>query len=114
MATTLDSFTSETQLTASETTLVFTGETDKKFIGAATVTNTGATRADIEVWRIGVAVTGTSGSGGNWLIKKSIPAGVTVRLDNILGQVLGNSMKISALSSIAGVLNVDISGTTET
>ena len=114
MTTTLNNFTSETQLMTSETTLVSTNESEKKFIGAATVTNTSASNVAITFWRIGVAVTGTTGSGGNWFVNKTIPANQTERLDKLLGQVLGNSMKVTALASVTGVVNVDIGGTTET
>ena len=114
MTTTLNSFVSETQLTASEATLISTGTGETKFIGAATVTNTHTANVTVTFWRIGSAVTGTTGSGGNQFIVKSLGAGSTERLDKLLGQVLGNSMKLSGLASVAGVVNVDISGTTET
>ena len=114
MTTTLNNFVSETQLTTSEATLVSTSSSEKKFIGAATITNTSSSSVEVTFWRMLTATTGTTGSGGNWFVKKTIPANQTERLDKLLGQVLGGSMKISGLASVASVVNVDISGTTET
>lgn len=113
MTTTLNSFVSETQLTASEVSLTDTGSSEKKFIGMATVTNTSANNVEVTVWRLGSAVTGTTGSGGNWSWRKTVPAGQAVRIDTILGQVLDGSMKLSALAGVSGVVNIDVSGTTE-
>lgn len=114
MTTTLANFTSETQLTTSEVAMVSTTSSEKKFIGMATLTNTSSSNVEVTLWRILTATTGTTVSGGNWIIKKTIPANATERIDKIMGQVLGASMKISALASVASVINVDISGTTET
>jgi hypothetical protein len=80
----------------------------------ATLTNTSASNVEVTLWRLATATTGTAGSGGNWIYKKTIPANATERIDKIMGHVLGNSMKISALAATAGAVNVDISGTTET
>ena len=114
MTTTLANFTSETQLTASEAAMVSTTSSEQKFIGMATLTNTSTSSVEVTVWRLLTATTGTTGSGGNWIYKKTIPANATERIDKIMGHVLGNSMKVSALASVASVINVDISGTTET
>lgn len=114
MTTTLSNFTSETQLTASEAVMVSTSSSEKKFIGMATVTNTSTSDIDVTVWRLLTATTGTVGSGGNWIWGKTIPAKSTERIDKIMGHVLGANMKISALASTANVINIDISGTTET
>ena len=112
--TTLNSFVSETQLTASESTLVSTNTTEKKFIGKLTLTNTSTSNVEVTLWRIASATTGTTGSGGNWIFKETIPAGKAVTVDKLQGHVLGVSMKISGLADTASVINVDISGTTET
>lgn len=114
MTTTLTNFTSETQLTTSEAVMLSTASTEKKFVGMATVTNTSDSNVEVTLWRLLTATTGTTGSGGNWIWKKTIPANATERVDKIMGHVLGGSMKISALADTASVINVDISGTTET
>ena len=116
MATTLSNFTSETQLTTSEVALVSTTATasQKKLIGMATVTNTSDTAVEVTVWRLAVDTIGTTGSGGNWLWKQTIYPYSTVRIDKIITHVLDSSMKISALADTAGVINIDISGTSET
>ena len=114
MTTTLANFTSETQLTTSEAVMVSTTSSEKKFIGMATLVNTSTDPVEVTLWRLLTATTGTTVSGGNWICKKTIPANATERIDKIMGHVLGASMKISALASTASVINVDISGTTET
>lgn len=114
MTTTLNNFASETKLTASEAIITQTASSEKKFLGMATLTNTSTDNIEVTVWRLAAITTGTTGSGGNWIYKKTIPANATERIDKIMGHVLGNSMKISALASTAGVVNIDISGTTET
>ena len=114
MTTTLSNFTSETQLTASEVSMLSTTSSEKKFIGMATVTNTSDSNVEVTLWRLATTTTGTTGSGGNWIYTKTIPANATERIDKIMGHVLGNSMKISALASTSSVINIDISGTTET
>jgi hypothetical protein len=119
MTTSLSNFTNETQLTTDEALMVSTqngvsAAPEKKFIGMATVTNTSASNVDVTVWRTSTGTAGTVGSGGNWLWNKTIPANSTMIVDKIIGHVLGVGMKISALASVTGVVNVDISGTTET
>ena len=114
MTTTLANFTSETQLTTSEVSMVSTTSSEKKFIGAFVLTNTATTNVEVTVWRVATTTTGTTGVGGNWIYRKTIPAGQSMRVDAVMGQSLGNTMKISALASAASVINIDISGTTET
>lgn len=114
MTTTLNNFTSGTQLTTAETTLTFSTSSSKQFIGMATVTNTSTSNVEVTIWRVLTANTGTPGSGGDWIWRKTIAAGATERIDKIMGHVLGNSMKLSGLADTASVINVDISGTTET
>jgi len=113
MTTSLSDFSSEIQLGATESTLVSTNSSEKKFIGKSTFTNTSSSNVELTVWRIGSATIGVVGSGGNWIDKASIPAGKTYTCYKIMGHVLGNSMKISALASTTNVINADLSGTTE-
>lgn len=111
---TLESFKSETQLTTSAVNIVTTNSTEKKFIGKATVTNTSVNNVQVTIWLILTATTATEGSGGNWLIRETIPAGKEIPLRNLMQHVLGNSMSIKALADTASVININISGTTET
>ncbi len=94
--------------------MLSTTSSEKKFIGMATVTNTSDSNVEVTLWRVASTTIGTTVSGGNWIWKKTIPANATERIDKIMGHVLGASMKISALAATTGVINVDISGTTET
>ena len=114
MTTTLNNFVSETQLTTSEATLISTNTSEKKFIGKFTLTNTSDSNVQVTLWRVASTTTGTTGSGGNWIYRETIPAGKVVTVDKLQGHVLGNSMKISGLAGTASVINVDVSGTTET
>lgn len=112
--TTLSSFAIESQLTTSPVTKVVTSSSEKKFIGKATFTNTSTSNVEVTIWRLGSATGATTGSGGNWTVKKTIPAGRTWACYEIMGHSLDYSQKISASAGTAGVINCDISGTTET
>ena len=114
MATTLENFKSETQLTAAEVTLASTNSTEKKFIGMLTLTNTSVLPVEVTLWRTATGTTGTTVSGGNWFYKETIPANKTVKVNQMVGHVLGGTMKVSGLASTASVVNIDISGTSET
>ena len=113
MTATLANFTSETQLGVTDSQLVSTSTSETKFIGKATVTNTSTSNVEVTIWRILTATTATEGSGGNWLIRETIPAGRTVPLTKLMQHVLGPTMAIKAKADTASVVNIDISGTTE-
>lgn len=112
--TTLNNFVTETQLGTSATDLEVSSASEKKFIGAATVTNTSNSNVEVTLWLINTSTTETTGSGGNWIYRKTIPKGRAERIDAIIGQVIDNSMTLSGLADTASVINVNISGTTET
>jgi hypothetical protein len=114
MSTSLSSHKSETQLSASEATLVSSTSSEAKFLGVVTLTNTSESNVEATLWLLPTDTTGTTGSGGNWTWKETIPAGRTVFVDKLMGHVLGPSMKVSGLAGTASVINVNISGTTET
>lgn len=114
MTTTLNSFVRETQLTASESNIITSSGSEKKFIGKFTLTNTSDSNVEVTLWLLLTATTGTTGSGGNWTFKETIPANRTVTVDKLQGHVVDNSMKISGLAATASVINVNVSGTTET
>lgn len=112
MTTTLNSFASETQIAASPTTIVSTSSSETKFLGNVTLTNTSTSNVEVYLWRVASGTTETTGSGGNWIYKKSIPPGLT-RVTGLPSHVLGPNMKLSAQAATAGVVNIDASGTTE-
>lgn len=114
MATTLSNFTIETQLSASEATLISSGASEKKFIGSMLLFNTSSSAVEVTMWLILATTTGTTGSGGNYSYVKTIPANTGLRVMDYAGQVLDNSMKFSGKADTASVINVSISGTTET
>jgi hypothetical protein len=114
MATTLKNFVSETQLGTSAAVLESASSSEKKFIGAATVTNTSTSNVQVTIWLVLTATTPTTGGGGNWVFRKTIPAGRTERVEAIIGQVIDNSMSLYGLADTASVININVSGTTET
>lgn len=114
MATTLDQFTIETQLTASEASLVTSGSSEKKFLGALQIFNTSSSSVEVTFWLINTATTGTTGSSSNESMAKTIGARSSIRLMDFAGQVVDNSQKFSGKADTAGVVNIRVSGTTET
>ena len=110
--TTLNNFASAVQLSSSTTTLVSTGASETKFLGNVTLTNTSSSNVEVTLWRLPTATSETSGSGGNWIFKKTIPPGLT-KVVGLPSHVLGPSMKLSGLAATASVVNFDASGTTE-
>ena len=114
MATSLTNFASEGQLSASPSNMFSTNTSEKKFIGNLTLTNTSASNVEVYLWRIATTTTATTGSGGNWIERITIPAGRTVRSSKLVGHVLGSSMRIQGQADTASVINYDASGTTET
>lgn len=113
MATNLNSFVSETLLPSVTTTLISAGSSEKKFLGVITLTNTTASNVEVTLWRIPTASTETTGAGGNWIYRETIPAGATVKVQKLSGHVIDNSMKLSGVAATASAVNIDISGTTE-
>jgi hypothetical protein len=114
MATTLNNFVNDTQLAASATALESTTSSEKKFVGSASVTNTSTSNIEVTIWLLPTTTSATTGSGGNWIYRKTIPAGRTERVEAIIGQVIDKSMTLSGSAGTASVVNINISGTTET
>lgn len=113
MTTSLTSFKAGAQLDGTTETLVSSSTTQIKYIGKAVFTNTSASNVTVTVWKLATATTETEGSGGNWLDSKVIAPNKTWHCTAIEGQSLGNSEKLSAKAGTASVVNVSISGTTE-
>lgn len=113
MTATLSNFTSERKVGTGSTKLVSTTDTETKFLGAVTFTNTSSSAVLVTVYRILTATAISSGSGGNWLDRKSIQPGKVWKVDKLESQVLGPSMSVFATAATAGVVNADISGVTE-
>ena len=114
MATTLSNFTIEEQLASSEETLISSGASEKKFIGSMLLFNTSSSAVEVTLWLILTATTGATGSGGNHAFVKTIPANTGLRPSDLFGQVIDNNMKLSGKASVADVVNILGSGTTET
>ena len=113
MATTLSNFVSESQLLTSATNLVTSNTSETRYMGKVTVTNTSDSNVEIYLWRILSGTTATTGSGGNWTVRATIPAGKETVIYALQGQVLGPGMALKGQAGTASVVNVDISGTIE-
>ena len=113
MASTIKVATIETQLTTTITSIAQAGANEKLFIGQATFTNTSTGNVEVTLWRLNEATTATEGSGGNWLVKKTIAPGKTWISLEVEGHALGNSQSIKAKADTADVVNADISGAKE-
>ena len=114
MTTVSNSFVSNTQLSLLEVSLITSEYNEKKLIGKMVLTNTSALPVVVTFWRLSASNTGTTGSGGNYSLIKTIPANRTIEIYELEGQWVDNSMKLSGLADTASVINVDISGNTET
>ena len=114
MTTTIQRFVSETQLTTAASNLVTTNSSERKFIGRCTVTNTSDSNLEVTLWSINTTTTATTGAGGNWLFRETVPAGKTIIVSELQGHVLNPSQSIKGLADTASVVNVDISGTNQT
>ena len=116
MTTTLNNFTvlTTTQLTDSEETLASAGSSDKKFLGAIEVFNTSNSNVEITFWLMLTTDVGTTGEGSNEKYVRTIPARSEKVISAFYGQVIDNNMKFSGKADTAGVVNIVVSGTTET
>ncbi len=113
MTTTITTHAIETQLSATEDTIISTASNERKYIGKLVFTNTNTAAVTVTLWRLGSATAGTTGAGGNQFWVKTIPAGIAVECDLLNGCVLDNSEKISGKASVASVVNVNGWGTLE-
>ena len=114
MAVTLNSFTSEVQLPATELSLVISGSSETKFLGSIYMFNTSSSNVEVTLWLNQSTTTGTTGSGSNEAFIGTIPAQSGKKITLLGSQVVGKSMKLSGKAATASVVNVFISGTTET
>jgi hypothetical protein len=114
MSTTINNFTIETQLTASATTLLSTAGSEKKFISNFVLTNTSTSNVEVTLWVLESSTTATTGSGGNWIVNATIPAGKEKKISALIGHTLGTSQKVQGLAGTASVINVNAAGSTET
>ena len=114
MATGINNFTPETQLSSTETTLVSAGSSEKKFIGSAGLFNTSTASVEVTFWIMNTSTTGTTGSGSNESIVQSIPPRRDTPVYGLFSKVLESNMKLSGKADTADVINVTVCGTTET
>lgn len=103
-----------TQLTASESTLVSSSSSERKFIGKMFVTNTHTANVDVTFWLLPTTTAGTTGAGGNYAVSVSIPPGPAITIYSLIGNWINESYKLSGQASVANVVNVYVSGNTET
>lgn len=114
MATTLASFDTATQIGTGATDIVNTSASEVKFVGQLTFTNTSASAVEVTVYKLPTASTETSGSGGNWIAKRTVQPG---KVWNVIGDVgnivLANSQTLSATAGTGSVVNSHCAGVIE-
>lgn len=102
------------QIGTSATDLTTTSETEKKYIGQLTMTNTSASAVLVYVYKILTASTETAGSGGNWLVRRTVQPGQTWNVIKETGPiVMGNSQTLSATAATGSVIWAECGGTVE-
>jgi len=115
MPTSLNNFATATQIGVTATDLEATNASESKFVGQLTFTNTSAGAVEVIVYKLLTSATETAGSGGNWLIKKSVqPGAVWNAIADVGNIVLGNSQTLSAIAGTTAVINAECAGTVET
>lgn len=113
MANNLESF-FEGQVGTSATDLTNTNSSEKKFIGQLSIVNTSASAVLVYIHKLDTATTETTGSGGNWLTRRSVQPGKSWNVVAEVGTiVLGNSQTLSAQADTVSVINAECGGVTE-
>ncbi len=114
MATTLKNYTTTTHVATTDTSIVSTLEGEKGFVGQLSFTNTSALAVEVIIYKLANADTPTSGSGGNWLAKRTIQPGKTWSPLTDLGNlVLSGLQTLWATAGTDAVINAESSGTVE-
>ena len=114
MANTLDSFYTG-QVGTSATDLAVTNTGEKKFIGQLSIVNTSASAVLVYIHKLASATAETTGSGGNWLTRRSVQPGRTWNVIAEVGTiVLDNSQTLSAQADTGSVINAEVGGVVET
>jgi len=114
MATTLSNFSTALQIGAVATSVVTSVNGEKKYIGQLTLTNTAVTAVEVHLYKIDDSETETSGSGGNWLIKRTVQPSKTWNVMGDIGNlVLAGAQKLTVVAGTADVINAECSGTVE-
>ena len=114
MATSLNAFTIEAQLLGVEHTMTSSSSSETKFIGSLYAYNTSESNVEITLWLNLSTTAGTTGSGGNEALVLTIPARKGKKITELVSQVIAPSCKLSVKASVPNVINMYVSGTTET
>lgn len=113
MANTLNSFFTG-QVGTSATDLTNTSSAEKKFIGQLSFVNTSAAAVLVYVHKLDTTGTETTGSGGNWLVRRSIqPGKIWNVIDEVGTIVLKESQTLSAQAATGSVINAECGGVIE-
>ena len=114
MATTLNNFSTAVQVGAAATDISVSVAGEKRYVGQLTFTNTSAAAVEVTVYKLATSATETSGSGGNWLTKRTIqPSKVWNVLVDVGNLVLDGAQTLSAVAGTGAVINAECSGTVE-
>lgn len=106
----INSFKSNTQLTTTEASMVESSSAEKKFLGKVTCTNTHSSSVIVTLWLV---PTGTTLTTSNYTDKKSMQAGEVCDFPKTQTHVVDNEMTLYASADVDSVVNILISGVTE-
>lgn len=110
----LQNFLTATQIGTSATDITTTAAGQVKFIGQLTFTNTSASPVLVTVYKVLTSATETSGSGGNWLVQRSVPPGKPWNVIQDVGNiVLAELQTLSATAATGSVVNGECGGVLE-
>lgn len=110
----LANFSTALQIGTSATEIEATSASETKFVGQLTFTNTSASAVLVTVYKVAAAATETSGSGGNWLIAKTVQPGKVWNVLQTVGNIVLNpSQRLSATAGTAAVINGECGGVIE-
>jgi hypothetical protein len=113
--TALSNFATAQQIGTGATVIELSTSAENKFVGQLTFTNTSASAVVVTVYKILTSGTETSGSGGNWLIQRTVQPNRTWNtLYDVGNIVIGPSQTLSATAGTGSVINAECSGTVET
>jgi len=114
MATTLSNFSTALQIGTGATDIAVSAAGEKRYVGQLTFTNTAVTAIEVHLYKLATTATETPGSGGNWLIKRTIQPSKTWNVMGDVGNlVLSNEQTLSATAGTGAVINAECSGTVE-
>ena len=112
---TLSEYATDLTIGTGATAIVDTTSAETKFVGQLTFTNTSTSSVLVTVYKLDTSATETAGSGGNWIIKKTVqPEKVWNAISAIGNITLDNLQTLSATAATGSVVKCHCAGVIET